>query len=680
MRTGERPVSKQESIPQQNFQISDEELKALNLDPKEAEELKQFFDALNNLTPAQKQELEDLGRATEERMRQQNLDPNNMDDLMKFLETQSPSQEKSKEQKKSRKEEKILPARPIPAPSLPQEERPEIIAVTSPTDTLTMINEISHYISSLQQKAITLPAMVKKLDSKGQEIAEFKVYLGMLSAPDLIKLLSSKDFVPLQSSLERLHKSLRTFEPSISAKKRMEIVHFDDPYALLDLPYDTTDEEIKARYENLKAHQSPEVIEKQLQEEGCEEKVCKNKIKSAQRAFELIQNAYKSLTENREATDEYLSARISREARKEAASMRAFDSLFASITVAFSSEKLLQQIHQLFEKHKPEELAKMKSQIELEKKVYERSKKRISIPQVRPSQKPQGSPYEGFYKKVGQQQRPPAGFKPGRGAEMPSGKSPQQEKSAKDKAGGVGIASKDGKKEEGKKKEDGKKDSTRETKAKKEEPQKSGEPTKEDIEKLAEIGSVGKLFENAKAVKEIEVSLKPRAGGEPVITNQKLPQIMSRLEAELISDDTGNQEAAKHLKEYFTKIDLESIEKSLKKASPGKGKKLSGTHATYWADNVAKYKDLVEDWYKTVSQPLNIIERHNNKQRFPTALKEAKIMQHGIQLEDIDPWIKFKSGEKPPVRDIGVGNVDLGKIRSSINAIRSYINNDTRTN
>ncbi len=42
---------------EQAFKISDEELKMLNLDDSEAQELKQFFDALSILTPTQTEEL-----------------------------------------------------------------------------------------------------------------------------------------------------------------------------------------------------------------------------------------------------------------------------------------------------------------------------------------------------------------------------------------------------------------------------------------------------------------------------------------------------------------------------------------------------------------------------------------------------------------------------------------------
>lgn len=658
-----------------NFQISDEELKALNLDPKEAEELRSFFDELNKLTPEQKQELEELGRATEERMKQQNLDPNNLDDLMKFMETEGLT-----EQQPPKVPVKADKPKPQPAPSLPAPhkatDKPDIVAIASSTDTLTMINDIIHHLGSLRQKAITIPALTKKLDSIENEIAQLSFYLNVLRSPDLLKLLTSKDFTRLHGTLEKLDASFKTFEPSISAKKRSEVLNTDDPYEVLELPYNATDEEIKARHAELVASRSPEAVLKQLKQEGCDDKACKQMTKAAERTFALIQSSYEALTKNRAAVDQHLRDKIAKETRKEATSLRAFDNLFAAITSAISREQLLQQTHQLLEKYKPEELKQMKAQVELEKKVYESSKKRITVPQARPSQKPQGSPYDSFYKKMGQQ-RPPTprpGYKPA----PSSGKGGTSE--GKEKKGGGGPG-KDGKKDAGKKpegkKDGGKKDDGKKPDKKDDGKKAPGPLTKEDKDRMLAINNLGGLFDTAKKQKDIEVTFKPRnPGDEPMTDKQKLSQIVNRLDDELVAGTLANQEAAQHLKQYFDKLKLEDIEKALKKAAPGKGKKLSGDLAKDWTDNVAKNKELIKEWYDTVAMPLDILERRSlNKRKIP----EAKLKHHGLHFNDIDPWYKPKEGEEAPKRELSKDAVDLGKIRSSIIAINTYVK-ETGTN
>lgn len=659
-----------------NFQISDEELKALNLDPKEAEELRQFFDALNNLTPAQKQELEEIGKATEERMRQQDLDPNNLDDVMKFMETeglmeqQPPNGQKPSEKKEVK--EKPLPARPQPErPAPTKAEKPEVFAVSSPADTLTMINELSHHLASLRQKAITMPSMIEKLDSIENEIAQLSFYLNVLRSPDLVKLLGSKESVNLHSTLEKLHNTLKTYEPSISARKRSDVINYDDPYEVLELPYTATDAEIKARYTELAAQRSPEVVEKQLRKEGCDEKICKKMIKAARRTFDLIQGAYDSLTKNRASVDDYLRTKMAKEARKEAASGRAFDSLFAGMTASFTKDQLLTQIHQLLEKNKPQELAQMKAQVELEKKVYERSKKRITVPQARPSQRPTGGQFDPFYKKMAQQ-RPPAPMKPTRGEGTPKPKGERKEKP--EKGATAAEQSDKGKKDDKKKDEDKKKEEEKKKEDdKKKDGKKSGEPSKEDVAKLAEIGSLGKLFETAKKQKDVEVTYPPRTpDAEPMTAKVDLQDIMTRLNNELLNGDVKNQEAAMHLHLYFAEMNLPAIIAALKKTAPGKGKKLSGAPAQYWKDNVAKYKDLVEDWFNKVVKILDATERNNAS--IKGKIPQAKRTQHGLDIPDIDVWSK----EKPPARDVAEDNIDLGKIRGNIKAIRTYIN-DTST-
>jgi curved DNA-binding protein CbpA len=537
-----------------------------------------------------------------------------------------------------------------------------------------MINELNHHFASLRQKAITIPSMVQKLDSLDSEIAQFSFFLNVLRTPQLITLLTSKDFVQLHGLLEKLHTTFKTFEPSISAQKPTHTVSTDDPYMVLGLPYNASDAEITAKYTELAGQLSPDVVEQQLKAQGCEPKVCKKMVNAARRTFALTKNAYDSLTQNKTAIDKYLQDKMARESRKEMTSLRAFDSVIAGLTSAITQDRILQQVQQLLEKHKPEELAQMKAQIDLEKKVYERSKKRIQIQQARPSSRPQ-APYESFYKKMAQQ-RPPTPIKPTyAGATPSSDKRSQKESTAKEEGRGPeGKKDKkaDGKKEDKKDSKDGKKDGGKKDGRKpvaKKDATPPVEPTKEDIERLTELGSVGKLLDTAKKQKEIDVTYKVR--GAPMVQKEDLTKIMGRLDAELTSGTPEIQDAAKNLQEYFTTINLEGIEKALKKAAPGKGQKLSGLPAQYWKDNVVKYKDLVEQWHTTVARRLSALDRNNYNLG---AAKPVKMRQHGLHENNIDPWLTLKDDESPPERDIEPGNVDLWKIRSSINAICTYIN------
>ena len=663
-------------IPQEpSFKISDDELKMLNLDPNEAQELKQFFDELNKLSPQQKQELEELGRATEERMKQQNLDPNNLDDLMKFMETEGLTQPQPK--KPVRKAPPRRKPRPRPKPKPVDDER-EIVSITSPSDTKTMLNELIKHLGSLRQKAITRAAISQKLESVQDQVNQLSFYLNLLRSPDLIKLLTSKEFVQLHGALEKLHKSFMSYEPSISARKRSDVLNPDDPYEVLDLHYNATPKEIEAKFVDLATSRSPQAIEAQLEQEGCEEKVCNRIKKVANRTFDLILQAYNTLKdpEKRAEVDESLREKIAKESRREATSLRAFNELFAAISSAFTMERLIPQMDQLLEKHKPEELAQMKAQMELEKKVYERSKKRVVVPQVTTGRKRQrmGGQYDSFYKKMSRQQ-PRFGRQFGRGRPMRRPMPPRARPAAKPGAQGApGKTNGKPKKDAGKPKKDDKKKAP--DKAKKDAAPKPFR--KEDLDKLVDLKSVGSLFSKAKKKKgkiDVEFKFTRSPSGEiveqdePVKGTATLDQIMNRLEDELIRGQEPN--APMHLEQYFKEHKLEKIEKALKKAAPGKGKKLNGDEVSgSWADNVGTYADMIKSWHDKVFNILDTLERTNYK---PTQIPEDKKKFYGLDIKDVDPWKKPpKDGEEEPPKP-KVKGTHLGKIRSSIKAIHTYV-------
>ena len=74
--------------PAPTFDISDEEQAPENPSESEAKEFKQLIEGMKSLTPAQLQELEEIGRQMEKKMEEKGLDPSNQDDIMKFLESE----------------------------------------------------------------------------------------------------------------------------------------------------------------------------------------------------------------------------------------------------------------------------------------------------------------------------------------------------------------------------------------------------------------------------------------------------------------------------------------------------------------------------------------------------------------------------------------------------------------
>ena len=463
----------------QSFALSDEEIKKLNLSESETAELRQFFDALNNLSPAEKQELEELGKKTEAEMKKKNLDPSNFDDLVKFMETEGGAPKET--------------ARPTPPPFAPTRkveepvfEQPKVVPVSSPVDTLTMLNDIIKHLASLHQKGITHDSISRKLESIKPQLYELAYYLHILKAPDLIVLLSSREFLPFHDSLKNLHAALATYEPSIVGKRRATFAE-DNPYEVLDVSSDATTKEITAAYEKAKKTLSPKVLEQQLKDQGADAKTIKKRVKQAGTTFMIIEDAYKELKDpkKRQEIDARLQEKGMLESRLDQTSLRAFDSLYRVLS-GFYPQSVVRDAQRLLERYKPQEAALARAQLEKERVAYERSKQVTRVSQLPPRFQMPEAPYEEFYRKMAQSYQRPA--YPGRSGGGFPGMMPAQPSAPPAAAGGKKEEGKKdaGKKEGGKKEEKGKEDKGKEGKGKGKKEQTRG-IEKKDIEKYALI-------------------------------------------------------------------------------------------------------------------------------------------------------------------------------------------------
>ena len=369
-----------------SFNLTDADIKGLNLSDTEAAELRQFFDALNNLSPTEKQELKDLGSKTEKEMRDKKLDPTNFDDLVKFMEEQE-------------KEAKGLqPTLPTFAEEKPKViEKPVLVTVSSPKNVLTLLREIEHKLESLLVKVKSLEALQKKLSSLEQEVSELRYFIKVMQTPDLVLLLATKEFESLHKHLEALHKALATYEPAIIARKRSGDV--DDPYEMLGIEYEATPEQITQAYNKLKDTQSPEAVEKVLS--SLDEKDRKKRLKEARLTWGFIQSAYETLIDPKERAiaRKELKNKIEEEARHERSSRSAFEKLFDALTTAFYPHGVLKDIKGLLEKHKPQELELAKKTLEAEKRASERAKQTVRIEQLLYAWVPRKSLMQAFGKR-----------------------------------------------------------------------------------------------------------------------------------------------------------------------------------------------------------------------------------------------------------------------------------------
>jgi hypothetical protein len=669
--------------PDKMFEISDEELKKLNIPEKEAQELKQFLTQLEtSLTPEQKQEYVEEQRKLEAEMRSKGLDPNKPDDWVKLINEQigAPPEVKPQPVQPQRAAE-FAPRFEEPKPRI---EKP-LTSIASPETTRALINDLSRYLASFRQKALSRPALDAKLNRVRQELNELNYYLQVLRNPELATLLSTKDFSRLHKNLEQLYKSFASYEPEIVARRKPAFINEDDPYEVLDISYSASREEIAARYKELEASKSPAAIEKQLKAQKCTGAVCKKMVKQARRTFALIKEAYTLLKDpkKKKTVDAELRDKIDRESQEEKVSARAFDRVLSTVESSIYGQGLLRDIFSLIEKYKPQELEQMKTQMELEKRAYERSKQKVIIPQLPPRYMGyEPGPYEGFYQKMAQESymKPQYPTRPEMGAGAGNHGAAQPGASA---GGGTpaGEGSKGGKKEE-------KKDDKKDGKGEKSESSKPGKGKdvnirSQDFEKFAALNDVEGLLKNAAEKKnKIQVTGKAAEGEEPKKEERSLDQILTDVDNELVQEGDIQPQAPVQLKQFFDEYGIEKLGKSLldlKKTVSKLGPKdaeLKKGFAQLWESKVAKNKNIVNEWRKKIATQIEPIYRAATNPR--KIINAKKMRKYNLDSPTKNPYEKPAPGA-PKEKGPEAGATDLGHLRNVIETVDKTFNELAQT-
>ncbi len=695
------PEAPKKADDELTFNLTDADIKGLNLSENEAAELRQFFDALNNLSPDEKQQLKDLGEETEKKMRDKKLDPTNFDDLVKFME---------EEEKEAKGIQPSLPTTPSLEEKAPAVEKKPVIPISSPKDTVTLLREIERKLESVLVKIKSREALEKKLSTLSQEVSEFRYFIKVLQAPDLVLLLASKEFERLHKNLEALHKALATSEPSILARQKTG--DMDDPYEVLGISYDATPEQITQTYTKLKETQSPEAVEKALKDVA--EKDRKKTIKKARLTWSFIQNAYETLIdENQRAlARKELKNKIEEEARHDRASRVAFDKIFNALTTAFYPNALLKDIKSLLEKHKPQELELAKKTLESEKKAAERAKQPVRIETTPIRGGMQEEPYAAFWQKMAQESymrpmypTPPPSVSPPAGpSESPGAKSAQKGKEK-------GTEKKKGKGKEGKKDE----------KKGKEKAEKGKEKVSlKDVPKFAALAELEKLLKEAKTTLEVADEPKRRKPTPPTPSDEnkeeekadeaadeskeeqqepdKKPKtrqikyetiginLAKDLRIAVTRAAPGPDESAKQTRRYYEENKLADITKALKKLAPGKEKPDSQL-CKEWGEKIMKpYGKLLKGWHSTFYSPLSHLQlgkRHPTKSILynlntpePTDkdfFKKDEDTKDGKKPEDKKMQ---KPDKKEPTATQPAGPaINLAEVRDTLKAMNAYVEN-----
>lgn len=610
----------------EGFNLSDDEKQKLD------QELEQFVNIFNNLSPEEMQQLEELNKVLEDQMEAEGLDPSNIDDVIKWAEKQA---QQELENQEPAVEEEIEPAAKEPIKSV------EFKQISADSDASAMLLNLVTYISELRQKSISYDEMNKKLERFSSELNELSYFAHSLATPELMKHLLSKDFETLYKNLEAFYQILVKQVPLVQVKE-IEETDIENQYQTLGLTNQSSMEQVEDAYQNLKEMFDIDKIKEQLQKQNIPDQEISKTIKQSKISFSFIQDAYDELKDPKQKAivDRKISEEADNQKRLEKSSYRAFDEIYKVFTDKLFP--ILSDIKKLFEKHRPEEISKAKQYDDREKKLLAESKKPFKVIKGDTSRMkfPKDNEYDEFYKHLSQKDRnkTPSSYKPlfddNYGSDFFGGDKGGSDKPSLDKSKGKdgGGDKKPAGKPEEKKKDDGKKDDKKDDKSK-------GAPAKKPADKepelLGEIGILSKLLEDAaKSEGKIQAprtaaaptrSASGEEAAQPAFEIVKLKDIRKGLDTYLttnpavITQSTESTVLQQKDKQFLTDFiefakqnNIENIATGLKKLAPGaSGKIESESVSKMLKDKVLKHKSLIDTWYTNFYPVLNPVSRRD---------------------------------------------------------------------
>lgn len=478
------PIPSQEEMQeafQQLMNMSEEERKqleaeALNqLASLSESDLKQIeADMMNriaSLTPEEREELEREGRKM---LIAWGIDP----DTGKPLEPE-------------KTEKPIEPSKEAPIPSTPTKQVPPTTTAYAHGDLDCLLEQLIQNLKEVRHTASMEQFKQLPLETFSQELDQFIQLLTITNQSHHHQRLLEKEYESMIRVMDRLNKTLQSNQLLISTKEALLTEPQEtDPYEILGIPYTATNKEIEKVYTTLAEKNDPIKVRQRLERQGATERELEKAEKEARISFNLIVDAYESLS-NELTRSQIDRERKARQQQQKFSAQEARAILLSNIDTisnALHQHQLLAKLNDFLQKYEPEKLAQLNAMRAAEEKRKEEHKKATetrpiktpSLPSIPGRQPPYQRDYE--YERYPGKPYIPSGDRP-----MPEKPSPKPEEDKK-------PGKKDEKKEE---KKNEKKDEKKEEK--KEEPDKKADESKKPAEKPSEpsaedVQKIGALF------------------------------------------------------------------------------------------------------------------------------------------------------------------------------------------
>jgi len=364
-------------------------------------ELESLFGSLNNLSPEDQDILNKLNEELnnmERQMKEKGLDPNNINDLMKWFE--NPSIDNNNQ---NNEELEKINNKPFESPTNNREnlainnnklETKKTAIVNDVKSTKKMVEDIINNLSLIRQKVAHDKKINKKLSNILDDLNKLIYYLNILTEPNLIKYLSSSEFLQLYSKLKNLDNKLSQYS-NIIYKSLEEDEMPENPYKVLEIPNFSGLETIENAYNNLKIKYSPEKIKETIKEKSLkalpeDEKMLSEEekllLEDASLIFSFIEDAYNILKDKKlkNAIDRELKEKQEFSFADKLLIEDSFNDIINTLNKAILNDKIISDIENMLNKYKTEESSIAKEQQELEKNVIERYKqpRKINIKNI----------------------------------------------------------------------------------------------------------------------------------------------------------------------------------------------------------------------------------------------------------------------------------------------------------
>lgn len=221
-------------------------------------------------------------------------------------------------------------------------------------------------------------------------------YLKMINKPEHIKRLVSVTFTHLFDLITELSTLLRNESTSLIILAGEDESHSDDPYAILGIPYDISDEELKTVYDQKMAETDPAALKAELEQAQVDPVKTKKRVRQATLRQATLTDAYERLHEAnlRQQIDRYRSHAQDQQLSLREANTQSIERLYDTLN-NLVQQGIIQELEDFFARYAPTELIYHQHMEEAEKSRFAEQRSNTATAPV-PSPLGGGYPFGGY--------------------------------------------------------------------------------------------------------------------------------------------------------------------------------------------------------------------------------------------------------------------------------------------